>query len=250
MKIGLMARYEIGIDIIKFILNSFPEDIAVIIAESKDSVYNFAIKNKIPVFIYESSQQIVTELKKNNIKLDFGFMVWWTYIIKEPLISYPIYGFINTHPSLLPHGAGSMSHFWSLVEDTPYGVSLHKVNSNVDAGDIIAQKEISKTWIDTDETLYQKSIESMRELFIESYSNIREKKFNLTPQNRNAGSYHKTSEVDTAIKINLEKKYSGKEILNLLRARTYPKKNGCWFKDGDKEYEVRITIKQKDQIRQ
>ena len=43
--------------------------------------------------------------------------------------------------------------------------------------------------------------------------------------------------------IDLGKKYKAKDLLNLLRARTFSGKPSCWFRDEDNKYEVRIKIK-------
>ncbi len=42
--------------------------------------------------------------------------------------------------------------------------------------------------------------------------------------------------------IDLEKTYKAKDLLNLLRARTFVGKPSCWFYFKKNKYEVRIKI--------
>ena len=49
---------------------------------------------------------------------------------------------------------------------------------------------------------------------------------------------------DPASIINLDQKYRARELLDLLRARTFPGKLSCRFVDGGKEYEIVVHIKE------
>ena len=47
---------------------------------------------------------------------------------------------INLHISYLPYNKGAHPNFWSFAENTPSGVSIHKVDRGIDTGNIIYQK--------------------------------------------------------------------------------------------------------------
>ena len=47
--------------------------------------------------------------------------------------------------------------------------------------------------------------------------------------------------------IDLDKSYKAKDLFNLLRARTFIGKPGCWFFFKKSKYEIRIKI---DKVRQ
>ena len=49
---------------------------------------------------------------------------------------------INLHISFLPFNRGAHPNFWSFIENTPSGVSIHKIDKGIDTGDIINQKLI------------------------------------------------------------------------------------------------------------
>lgn len=60
------------------------------------------------------------------------------------VISIPRYGCFNLHPSLLPSFRGPAPMFWQFRAGTEtFGISLHCVSSQLDAGDIVAQTRVS-----------------------------------------------------------------------------------------------------------
>jgi len=157
-------------------------------------------------------------------------------------------GFINTHSSLLPYNRGKHYNFWALVEQCPFGVSLHMVEEGIDCGAIVAQKRIEYTWEDTGKTLYSKAILGMNELFIESYSYLRDMNFDTKVQDLSKGSFHLSSELKDASLISLDTHTTPRDLLNLLRARTFDGHPACSFFDQGVEYEVTVQIKKKHEL--
>ena len=47
---------------------------------------------------------------------------------------------LNLHISYLPFNKGAHPNFWSFAENTPSGVTIHKINKKIDSGNIIYQK--------------------------------------------------------------------------------------------------------------
>ena len=172
-----------------------------------------------------------------------GVLAWWPKLIKEPLLSLPKNGYINTHPSLLPYNRGKHYNFWALVEKVPFGVTLHFIDSGIDTGDIIFQKSIPYDWCDAGETLYKKAQAEMINLFIKKYYLIRIKNYKKKCQDLNSGSFHHSSELNKICEIGLNEKYQARHFLNLLRARTFEGHPGCFFFENGNKYEISITIK-------
>lgn len=101
------------------------------------------------------------------MQLDLIILAWWPYILKEALIKIPKIGCLNFHPSYLPYNRGKHPNFWSLVEDVPFGVSLHFVDTGIDSGSIAFQKIVPKSWEDTGKTLHEKGKREIVKLFQE-----------------------------------------------------------------------------------
>ena len=72
-------------------------------------------------------------------------------IFKKEVIGLPKYA-INTHGALLPKYRGKMPSFWVLAKgEEKTGVTVHYIDENIDAGDIILQRAID---ISPQETLH------------------------------------------------------------------------------------------------
>lgn len=245
MKLVLFADSHVGSEIARWLISNFQNDVALMVTVTDNDLAAVARGAQIRSLVFESSQQVHDLAVAEGLTFDLGLLAWWPKIIRQPLLSLPHSGFINTHPSLLPFNRGKHYNFWSIVEQSPFGVSLHMVDQGVDTGDIVSQLPIPYTWEDTGGSLYQKSAAAILRLFQDTYPKIRGLDFGRRPQDLAAGSSHRASELDAASEIVLDKTYRARDLLNLLRARTFPGYPACQFSDGDDVYEVRVEIKRK-----
>lgn len=243
MKVLLMADGVVGQDISRFLFDHYPEDIACVVTTGKNEIYLDAQKRGYLTLIYESEAQLLGAVSRG---VDLGVLAWWPRIIRQPIIKLANRGFINTHPSLLPYNRGKHYNFWALVEQSPFGVTLHAVDDGIDTGPILAQQAISYDWTDTGESLYRKAQLAMVALFQSSYPEIREGTLVPRVQLANEGSFHHSSEIELASQIVLNKDYSAAYLLNLLRARTFEGHPACWFEDHGSRYQVTIKIERID----
>jgi methionyl-tRNA formyltransferase len=241
VKLLLLADHLVGLEIVRFLHDYYPKDLALVVTVEENEIYRALQADEIPVQVFESCEALAARLA--GTKIDLGILAWWPKIIKTPLLELPRLGFINTHPSLLPHSRGKHYNFWTIIERAPFGVTLHCVDSGVDSGDIVAQQRISYDWCDNGGTLYRKAQEAMVELFRNSYPSIREEQFFQRAQDPDQATFHKASELEMASHIDLDARYSGRDMLNLLRARTFPGHPACWFDENGKRYEVRVDIR-------
>lgn len=246
MKLLLLTRYAIGQKITARLLAEYPDDLIAVVTTEADGAFHLAQDAGVPAFIFTDEKTLLEQLVQADIRPDLGLTFWWPYIVKKMLRTFPRRGFINTHPALLPFDAGSMSNFWTLAADTPYGVSLHIMDDDIDSGPIIAQRKIDKTWEDTDETLYHRSLAALEELFFESWPLIRQLRFSISDQKKKGGSFHTLEDTQKAAEIFLDRKYTARKLLNLLRARSYEGTPGCFFHDHGERYELRIKIRKID----
>lgn len=245
MNIVVFASANVGLTIVEFLIGNYKNDILAIVTVSKDDIYQFSISQNVPTYTFNEWGEYSNT--NPGIEFDYGILAWWPKIIKKGLIDMAKKGFINTHPSLLPHNRGKNYNFWAIVEQAPFGVTLHKVDEGVDTGPILAQKVIPYTWLDNGQTLYEKAQKAMIELFREVYPDLRTDKLHYIDQDLTLGSYHHSSELHQASKIDLNKKYTARELLNLLRARTFSGYPSCWFEDNGHIYEIYIQIKKGEQ---
>lgn len=167
---------------------------------------------------------------------DYGVSAFFGYILRKPVIEAFSRGVINVHPALLPYNRGSYPNVWSIVDGTPAGVTVHFIDEGVDTGDVIAQREVSVEPTDTGATLYRRLEEASWALFDETWAQLRSGNVPRRPQ-PTGGTSHKMKDVVDIDEIKLSAAYSGQQLIDILRARTFPGHRGAYFmKDGRRVY--------------
>lgn len=158
------------------------------------------------------NHELIHELEHE--KPDIIFVIDFGQIIREPFLSSPVYGCWNIHPSLLPDLRGAAPVQWALLKGYKQtGVSVFKLVKAMDAGDIIAQREIEVAPDDDAENLYLRLSDIGSELAYESLNRIHELKF--MPQDENSATYApKLDKKDFALSFNMP----AEKIINAVRA--------------------------------
>lgn len=76
----------------------------------------------------------------NNIKPNFIISYGYRHILTPDIIEAYRGRAINLHISYLPYNRGADPAFWSLVENTPGGVTIHELDEGIDTGGVIIQE--------------------------------------------------------------------------------------------------------------
>ena len=239
----IFADGDVGVSVVSWLAKYHHEDIALIFTTAENEISNICINLEIKTAVFLNDEKAIAEIAERNISPKLGFLIWWPTILTAKVISMTDFGFINTHPSLLPYARGKNYNFWTLVERSPFGVSMHCVEEGIDCGDIVAQKKIEYNWEDTGGSLFRKAETAMIDLFKENFERMRDLNFFPIKQNISDGSFHFGKEMDISSQIFLEQEYSARQLLNLLRARTMKGFPACYFYEDDQKYEVRIAVK-------
>jgi len=141
------------------------------------------------------------DLKFMNEHLpEFVVSYGFPHIVSPEVIGHARGNIINLHISYLPWNRGADPDFWSLVDDTPKGVTIHYMAAALDAGDTIVQREVV---LDDDETLgtyYEKLHNSLIELFRENWASIQNGTCPRVPQG-GGGSYHRSVDKSKCIHL-------------------------------------------------
>ncbi|MFS8930198.1 formyltransferase family protein [Cupriavidus taiwanensis] len=240
--VGFLADQDVGLAAVRYVLENHPRDIRYVVTTGDNEIAALCRTHQCRVICADG----ITDATARELLGDVDLMIlaWWPRILPKSLIEIPRRGVVNFHPSWLPYNRGKHYNFWTIVEDTPFGVSLHLVNEDVDQGDILFQSRIEKSWEDDGGSLYHAAKRAMVALFEAHYEDLVTGNYAARPQDLKAGSFHLAKELDPASEIFLDKSYQGRELLNLLRARTFTGNPSCYFHDGGKKYEVRISIKE------
>lgn len=85
-----------------------------------------------------------------GIQPDLIISIYFDQWVSPEILKIPRLGCINLHHAFLPEFAGPFPNFWALLKKRDQvGVTVHYMNEDLDAGDIIAQEEIKVAAADT-----------------------------------------------------------------------------------------------------
>ena len=84
----------------------------------------------------------------------------YSYLVAADVIKSLHGRIVNLHASFLPWNRGASPNFWSFVEDTPKGVSIHFMDEGLDTGDLIAQQEV---FFDEEKETFRSSYQILHE---------------------------------------------------------------------------------------
>ena len=245
--IAICAYGKVGKILSKFICSlDNSKDIKFVCTLSRDvhqkDISSFYSCNNIEV---NSDLSVNTNLFRKKMienKIDLVFLLWWPTIVKKDSIDLAKIGFVNLHPSMLPYNRGMHPYYWSIVEDTPAGVSIHFINSKIDEGEIIYQRKIEKDITMTGQSLYNEAEREIINLFVENYENIINTDYNLKKQNIEEGTFHLKKELDKHSHIELEKYYKAIDLINIMRGRSFKSGPSSFFYHEGKKYNINISI--------
>jgi methionyl-tRNA formyltransferase len=177
-----------------------------------------------------------------SLQPEIGLSVFFGYILKPGFLGFLPKGCLNLHPALLPYNRGSYPNVWSIIEGTPAGVTLHYMDERVDTGDIVVQREVPVDLTDTGETLYRKLEVTCVELFQQSWATFKNGALPRRPQPLDAGSSHRIRDIESLDEIDLERSYKARDLINLLRARTFSSYPGAYFRDKERKVYLRLQL--------
>ena len=146
----------------------------------------------------ENVHKVQNKLTEDMIRaLEPSFIVSFNYrylIPKEVLDLMPD-RVINLHTSYLPYNRGSSPNFFSFMDDTPKGVTIHRMAEGLDTGDILCRKELFfDEGRETFASTYEKLLAAMKELFYENWDAIKAGKITAQKQ-EGCGTYHTMREL-------------------------------------------------------
>jgi len=124
------------------------------------------------------------------LRPDLGVVACFSQRLPERLLNLPRHGFLNLHPSLLPHFRGPEPLFWTFragVQQT--GVTLHWLDAGLDTGDIALQKELMLPLGIDGLVAEQQTAVSCAQLLVDGLNQLANGRLPRTPQPP-GGSYH------------------------------------------------------------
>lgn len=151
MKAVVFAYHDMGCAGIQSLLDA-GYDIAAIFTHPDNpgenhffgSVARIAAEQGIPVWAPEDVNHPLWIERLREIKPDVLFSFYYRNLLCEDILNIAPQGAFNLHGSLLPKYRGRAPLNWVLVNgESETGVTLHRMVSRADAGNIVAQKSVA-----------------------------------------------------------------------------------------------------------
>ena len=246
MRILLFASDDVGVQIASILSEAAAEVVCLVLDNQNRGGLNEEIQAVLSDAQIVSSDDLDDEQTTQFIRSlapDVGIAAWWPHILRRAVFELPRLGTLNLHPSLLPFGRGRNPNFWALVEGTAFGVTIHHVDEGTDTGEIAWQRELEVSWEDTGGSLHKRAKKEIVDLFKLRLNSILSGDIPRLPQGDGRPA-RRGKELELESQIQLDNAYVARDLLNLMRARTYPPHPGSFFIDGDRRYEIRISIEE------
>ena len=156
--------------------------------KNQTSLINFLKKKDFAIKNYQKIPPLKV-FKQSDFILSFGFRK----IISVNIIKKIKKTIFNIHLSYLPFNRGAHPNFWSFIENTPAGVSIHKIDNGIDTGNIILRKKINfnvnLNKFSTFKKTYNYLFLEAENLFKNNFNKIYNKKYKKISTN-NKGTFH------------------------------------------------------------
>lgn len=193
----------------------------------------------VSALLTEREQLDVVHRLEPDVLVSVGF----DHLVPAEVLAVPSDGTVNLHPSLLPYNRGKSPNVWPIVEGTPAGVTLHYMDEEFDTGDIIAQREVQVDFGDTGKDLHERLEHEQFDLFTETWPDIETGDVETSPQDPDRGNYHSTADFLELCELDPAEEVRTEELLNRLRALTFPPFDNAHLEIDGETYYVDVDIR-------
>jgi methionyl-tRNA formyltransferase len=240
---------RIGLDVLKYINDDRAEIIALVLPAANMRSYDekmVEICNKPPtsrIFKNKTYKKTEQEILNAGLSADYIISVHYPHIFSQKVLDLPSHDAINVHPGYLPHNRGWHTATWAILNQTKFGVTIHKMERSVDSGDIIARKEMKIKPDDTARSLENRAEQIEMELFKKTWPSLANFDYESKNQSEKQSRKHNKSDIKSEKKLTLDENVSTRQLITKLRAltTTIPDDSAYFIKDGVK-YRVQIDI--------
>ncbi|MEV8545687.1 methionyl-tRNA formyltransferase [Streptomyces sp. NPDC051572] len=199
-----------------------------------DSVAELAEKNDVPVLLRNRPDDAELLDAVREARPDIIVANNWRTWLPPELFDLPPHGTLNVHDSLLPSYAGFSPIIWALLNDEPrVGVTAHRMNGELDAGDVLIQRSVPVGATDTATDLFHRTVDLIAPIVRESLDLIASGRDagQWVPQDRSRASFfHKRSAEDSRI----DWSWPAERLERLVRAQSDPYPNAYAFHRGER----------------
>jgi methionyl-tRNA formyltransferase len=217
MNLIIAGKNNIAVDVLKFALENLNIPTFVVLNKTENFQNNFQKS----LGFYAKRWNVTMKKLEDIYDLNDSIFLSLEFdrIIKPDLFKSK--NLFNIHFSLLPAYKGMYTSALPILNgEDKSGVTLHRINSGIDTGEIIAQTEIKINSKDTARDLYIKYIDFGTKLVIKHLSSLIDNSFNSRVQSNENSTYFIKKSIDyNNLKINFFQ--TAFQISNQIRAYNF-----------------------------
>ena len=242
MKIFFLGNNWVGWQVARFLRETGADIVGAVLHKPEDQKYGNEILDTLSlskdrIFDAAQLQNENTLAAIKALDADMGVSAYFGTILKKSFLDILPEGCINVHPALLPFNRGAHPNVWNIVESTPAGVTIHYIDEGVDTGRIIAQRFVKVRPIDTGKTLYRRLEKACLDLFETTWPRLLQGDVKVDTVVAGSGTFHKVADLKSIEQIKPNKLYTARELVDIIRARTFEPYPGAYMiVDGKKVY--------------
>lgn len=199
-----------------------------------DNVAELAEKHGVPVLLRNRPDDAELLAAVRDSRPDIIVANNWRTWLPPELFDLPPHGTLNVHDSLLPAYAGFSPIIWALLNgEERVGVTAHRMNAELDAGDVLVQRSVPVGPADTATDLFHRTVGLIAPIVRESLDLIASGRDagQWIPQDRSRASFfHKRSLEDSRI----DWTWPAERLERLVRAQSDPYPNAYAFHRGER----------------
>jgi len=163
MKIVVIGRSDTLYETIIYLVEKGYDIVLIITCSGTQCQYtrnsedfqNLARELKIDFIKTENLDEEKVRNSINSHNPDIAISINWKNLISDTIINSFKYGILNAHPGQLPRYKGNSARNWALINgETSFSQTIHFMDSELDAGSIIVQREFSISDETTIEEMY------------------------------------------------------------------------------------------------
>ena len=230
-KIILLINGRLGIRILRFVLNQSEIQISGIIINStqKRTSNYFDLINGVlrefgkapPVVPYEEVDNNYEKIREILEISEYGISALFGHILPKKLLADIGCEIINLHPSFLPIGRGADPIPWSIINQQKQGITIHIIDSGLDTGDILSQKEIQTDIGMNSGEIYELASDMLFNELEVNFTSWLNKSHRVSNQSEVSTPSHKSSELEDLRVINSNEMASFGEFVRKIQALTF-----------------------------
>ncbi|MBD3245907.1 MAG: methionyl-tRNA formyltransferase [Candidatus Omnitrophica bacterium] len=189
------------------------------LSSSATETHQVCLQRDIPVEAPETLTGSSLKTRLSRMHPEYLVLADYGGLLPDWLLKMPSRMPLGVHPSLLPKYRGAAPVHWALLRgERETGVTIFRVEPELDAGGIISQRKISVDPEDTVHTLTEKLARAGGTLLSDTLTALTEKKLKPKPQDESKATYApKLKKSDGNIRWGAQ---SASQIINLIRATT------------------------------